>query len=87
MTQRAMALIHKGQFSRAVMLADSFGVALASAETNRVLTVMYPAPEKVLAQDLIELFGEPIPVVVDASSTTIPVEEVRECIAAATPLT
>jgi len=36
-TQRAMALIHKGQFSRAAMLAYSFGVAPASAETYHAL--------------------------------------------------
>jgi hypothetical protein len=43
-TQRARALIHKGQFSRAAMLADSFGVAPASAETYHALNLMHPAP-------------------------------------------
>jgi len=47
-TQRAKALAHKGYFSRATMLADSYGVAPASAETYRVLTPMNPVPGDVL---------------------------------------
>jgi hypothetical protein len=47
-TQRARTLIHKGQFSRAAMLADSFGVAPASAETYQALYIMQHAPGGVL---------------------------------------
>jgi hypothetical protein len=53
------------------MLADSFGVALASTETYRSLTLLHLAPGEVLEQDLVDLFWEPIPVVVDRSTTTI----------------
>ena len=56
------------------MLADSFGVDTASAGTYRALTLMHPAPGEVLQQDLIDLYGEPIPVVVEKTATTIPVD-------------
>jgi hypothetical protein len=84
-TQRARAFILKGKFSRATMLADSFGVAPSSVETYRALTQMHPAPGVILQHDLVDLFGEPIAVVMDTSATTIPVDKVRECIAAAPP--
>ena len=86
-TQRARALLNKGQFSRAAMLADSFGVAPASAETYHALNLMYPAPGGVLYEDMVELFGEPKPVDATASAPNIGVDKVRECIAAAPLLT
>ena len=67
------------------MLANSFGVASTLAETYKALSMMHPVPGEVLQQDLIDLYGEPIPVVVDRTTTTIPVDKVRECIAAAPP--
>jgi len=69
------------------MLANSLGVASASAETYEALSRMHPAPGEVLHQDLIDLYGEPIPVVVDKTKTTIPLDMVSECIAAESPLT
>ena len=42
--QRARAFIHKGQFSRAVMLADSYGVAHTSVETYKAFTLQRPTP-------------------------------------------
>jgi hypothetical protein len=86
-TQRARALIHNGQLSRFAMLADSFGVAPASAETYQALNMMHPAPGVVLYEDLVELYGEPKPVDATASAPNIGVDKVRECIAAAPPLT
>ena len=58
-TQRARALIHKGQFSWAAMLADSFGVAPVSAETFRAIDILLPAPREVNPDDLTELYGGP----------------------------
>jgi hypothetical protein len=69
------------------MLADSFGVALASTETYHALNQMHPGPRVVRPEDLVELYGEPPPVVLDRAATTISVDKVRECIAAAPPLT
>jgi hypothetical protein len=43
--------------------------------------------EPTTQHDLIDLYGEPIPVVVDMTATTIMLNKVRECIAAASPLT
>jgi len=86
-TQRAKALIHKGQFSRAAMLADSFGVAPASSEKYHALNLMHHAPGGFLYEDLVELFGEPKPVEATASAPNIGVDKVRECIAAALPVT
>ena len=83
----ARAMIHKGQFSRVAMLADSFGVAPASSEAYHALNLMHPAPGGVLYEDLVELFGEPKPVDVTASTPNIGVDNVRECTAAASPLT
>ena len=53
------------------MLADSFGVASTSAETYKVLSMMHPAPGEVLQYDLIELYGKPIPLIVDMTATII----------------
>jgi len=50
--------------------------------------LMHPAHGgEVLQHALIDLYGEPIPVVVDNTATTIPLDKVRECIAAAPHLT
>ena len=67
------------------MLADSFGVAATSAEKYKALTMMHLATCEVLQQELIDLYGEPIPVVVDKIATTIPVNKVRDCIGTAAP--
>ena len=69
------------------MLANSFGVAHASAETYHALTLLHHAPGDVRDENLSELYGEPKPVVSDRTSATIKVSKVRECIAAAPPLT
>ena len=69
------------------MLADSFGVAPASAETYHALHLLHPGPGVVRPEDLVEFYGEPPPVVTDRTATTIKVDKVRECIAAAPPLT
>ena len=45
-SQRARALIHKIQFSRAAMFADSFSVTLTCTKTYRALTLLQPPPEK-----------------------------------------
>ncbi len=86
-SQRARALIHRGQFSRAAMLADSFGVAPASAETLHALTLLHPGPGDVRPEDMNELYGEAKLVRTARSETTISRDKVRECIAAAPPLT
>ena len=57
-TQRARALIHKDQFGRATMLADSFGVAPTSEDTYHALTLLHPGPRVVREEDLIELYGK-----------------------------
>jgi hypothetical protein len=67
------------------MLVDSFGVALASAETYHALILMHFGPGDVRDEDLSELYEEPKPVVADRSLATIKVAKVRECIAAAPP--
>ena len=68
------------------MLADSFGVAHASAETFRALDIMHPALGEVNSNDLSQLYGEPKQVIRDEAPNTIHVEKVRECIAAAPSL-
>ena len=68
------------------MLADSFGVALASAETFQALDILHPAREEVNPDDLTKLYGESRQVIKDGASTTIRVDKVQECIAAAPPL-
>ena len=69
------------------MLAGSFGVAPASRETYHALTLLHPGPGVVREEDLTELYGVPKPLVGDRPSTTITVDKVRVCIAAAPPLT
>jgi hypothetical protein len=69
------------------MLADSAGVAPASSEAYHDLNMMHPDPGRVLYEDLVELFGEPKPMDANASAPNIRVDKVRECIAAAPPLT
>jgi hypothetical protein len=67
------------------MLAESFGVAPAFAETYHALNLPHLGPGDVRDEDLFELYGEPKPVVADRSSTTIKVAKVRECVATAPP--
>jgi hypothetical protein len=69
------------------MLADSFGVAPASDETYHALNLMHPASRGVLYEDLVELYEEPTPVNTTAPAPNIAVDKMRECIAAAPPLT
>ena len=69
------------------MLADSYNIARASSETYKALTLLHLAPGEVLPPDLVDLFGKPRPVNVDWATTTIHVDKVKECIAAAPPLT
>jgi hypothetical protein len=83
----AKALIHKGQFSRAAMLADSYGMAPPSADTYKALTLLHPPLGVLNPRDLLGLFGEPRLVIVDRNYAKIHVDKVRESIAAATPLT
>ncbi len=63
----------------------SYGVAPASIETYKALTLLHPAPGQALAHDLIDLFGEPRLVNVDRATATIHMDKMRECIAAAPP--
>ena len=67
------------------MLADSFGVASANTETYHALTKLHHGPGDVRQEDMADLYGEPKPVQVDRSASTIGKDKVRECIAAPPP--
>ena len=67
------------------MLADSFGVAHASAKTFRALDILHPDYGEVDPDDLSQLYGEPKQVTRDETTTTSRVDKVRECIAATPP--
>ena len=84
--KRAIALIRKGQFSRAAQLAGSHGQASATPETEAAIRLLHPEPGIVDEADLRDLYGAPAPVTRESTKLDTATDVVLECLDAAAPL-
>ncbi len=82
----ARVLIHKRQFPRAAMLADSFGITLISTNKDMALRLLHPTSRGVNPQVMLTLYAPLLAVTQNPTASLIAIDKAWKCPAAAPPL-